>query len=119
MKKFLAVFLVLVSVIGMTGCQKRNLNYIVKHEDHITGIVREVYDKYILIYMEHEGYPGGAECEVPLDVEYQDSMTHFNVGDVVTVYYGEGIMETYPLRVAHVYAILLDTPADHSVNEVS
>ena len=119
MRKLLAVFMVFVSVISMAGCQKRSLNYIIKHEDHITGVVREVYDNYILIYMEHDGYPGGAECEVPLDVEYPDSVTHFNVGDVVTVYYGEGIMETYPLQVARVYAILLDTPADRSMNEVS
>ena len=119
MRKLLAMFMVLVSVISITGCQNRSLNYIIKHEDHITGVVREVYDNYILIYMEHDGYPGGAECEVPLDVEYKDSVTDFHVGDVVTVYYGEGIMETYPLQIAHVYAILLDTPADRSMNEVS
>ena len=119
MRKLLALLMVVISVVSLAGCQNRSLNAIIKHEDHITGVVREVYDDYILIYIEHDGYPGGADCEVSLDVEYKDSMTQFHVGDVVTVYYGEGIMETYPLRVARVYAILLDTPADRSTNEVS
>ena len=119
MKKLLALLMTVIAVIVLTGCQNRSLNSIIKHEDHITGVVREVYDNYIMIYIEHDGYPGGAECQVTLDVEYRDSVTHFDVGDVVTVYYGGGIMETYPLRIGHVYAILLDTPAERSMNEVS
>ena len=119
MKKLTAILLTLTCLLTMAGCGKRSLDHVIKHEDHISGVVREVHDSYLLIYMEHPGYPGGAECTVPLNVEYADSMTQFHVGDVVTVYYGEGILETYPLQVAHVYAILLDTPADRSVNEVS
>ena len=117
-KKLVAILLVLACLFTMTGCGKRSLNYIIQHEDHITGVVWEVHDSYLMIYIDHPGYPGGADCTVSLDVEYKDGMTHFNVGDVVTVYYEGGIMETYPLRVGHVYAILLDTPADRS-NEVS
>ena len=119
MKKLVAILLVLACLLTMAGCRKRSLNYIIQHEDHITGVVREVHERYILIYIENSGYPYGADCTVPLDVEYADSMTHFNVGDVVTVYYEGGIMESYPLQVGHVYAILLDTPADRSINNRS
>ena len=119
MKKLTAILLVFACLLTMTGCRKRSLNYIIQHEDHITGVVREVHESYILIYIENSGYPYGADCTVSLDVEYEDSMTQFQVGDVVTVYYEGGIMETYPLQVGHVYAILLDTPADRSINEVS
>ena len=119
MKKLVAIFLVFACLLTMTGCQKRSLNYIIQHEDHITGVVREVHDSYILIYIENSSYPYGADCTVPLDVEYEDSVTQFHVGDVVTVYYEGGIMESYPLQVGHVYAILLDTPANRSDNEVS
>ena len=118
-KKLVAILLAFACLFTMAGCGKRSLNYIIQHEDHITGVVREVHENYLLIYIEGFGYPNGADCTVPLDVEYKDSMTHFNVGDVVTVYYEGGIMETYPLQVGHVYAILLDTPADRSSNEVS
>ena len=119
MRRWIALFLIIVCVFGLTGCGNRSLNSVIKHEAYVTGVIREVYDSYILIYIENDGYPNGAECEVPLDVEYKDSMTHFDVGDVVTVYYDGGFMETYPLRIGHVYAILLDTPADRTVNEVS
>ena len=118
MKKLVALVLVVLFVFSLAGCGNRSLNDIIRHEDYVTGIVREVYDNYILIFIENSGYPNGAACEVSLNVEYKDSMTHFNVGDVVKVYYDGGIMETYPLRIGHVYAILLDTPADRSINEV-
>ena len=118
-KKLAAMMLVFACLLTMAGCQNRSLNDIIQHEDHITGVVREVHENYILIYIDHPGYPGGADCTVSLDVEYKDSMSQFCAGDVVTVYYEGGIMETYPLQVGHVYAILLDTPADRSVNEIS
>ena len=119
MKKLAAILLAFACLLTMAGCGKRSLNYIIQHEEHITGVVREVHESYILIHIDHPGYPGGADCTVSLDVEYKDSMTHFQVGDVVTAYYEGGIMETYPLQVGHVYAILLDTPADRGVNEIS
>ena len=119
MRKLIALLLVMVCVLSMSACRNRSLNSIMKHEAHITGVVREIHDCDILIYIENDGYPNGADCQVPLDAEYKDSVTQFCVGDVVTVYYGDGIMETYPLRIGHVYAILLDTLVDRSMNEVS
>ena len=119
MRKRIALLLVLVCVLSMSACRKRSLDYVIKHEAKISGVVREVHDDDILIYIENSGYPNGADCQVSLNVEYKDSVTKFHTGDRVTVYYGEGIMETYPLQIARVYAILLDTPADRSMNEVS
>ena len=34
-------------------------------------------------------------------------MTHFNIGDNVSVYYSGTILETYPAKINEVYAIIL------------
>ena len=119
MRKLIALLLVLVCVLSLSACRKRSLDYVIRHEASISGVVLEVHDGHILIHVENSGYPNGADCQVSLDAKYKDSMIQFSVGDVVTVYYGDGIMETYPLQIGHVYAILVDTPADRSMNEVS
>ena len=119
MKKGMALLLVLTSLFLLMGCQSRSLNSIIKNEPSIIGEVREVHEGYILIYFEDEGYPNGAECVVSLDVEYKDSVTELSVGDVVTVYHDGMIMESAPLQLHHVYAILLTEPADRSENNVS
>ena len=62
-------------------------------------------------------YPDGAECTVSLDVEIKDSMTDFNIGDKVTVYYNGDIAESDPMQISTVYAITLLEPADRSENK--
>ena len=119
MKKGITVLLVLTCIFSLLGCQSRSLNSVIKKEPSITGQVREVHEGYILIYFADEGYPNGAECVVSLDVEYKDSVTELSVGDVVTVYHDGVIMESAPLQLHHVYAILLTEPAERSENNVS
>ncbi len=109
MKKLMAFVLALVYLMGMVGCSK-SMHYIIENEPNITGIVKEVHHNYILIYMETDGYPHGADCTVSLNVENKDSMTHFSVGDEVTIYYDGTIAESDPLQINTVYAIILKTP---------
>lgn len=87
------------------------MNYIIENEPSITGIVKEVRDNSILIYIETDDYPYGADCDVSLDVENTDSYTDVSVGDEIVVYYNGDIAESDPLQINTVYAITLRTPA--------
>lgn len=82
------------------------MNDIIEHEPFIPGTVIETYEKYILIENKDGMY------SVSLDVENRDSMTHFNIGDGVKVYYDGKIAESWPMQVQHVYAIILVDPAN-------
>lgn len=110
MKKLTAFALALVCLTGITGCT-RSMNHIIENEPNIAGIVKEIHDTSILISVEADGYPYGADCIVSLQVENKDSMTHFDVGDEVVVYYNGAIAESDPLQIHTVYAITLKTPA--------
>ena len=116
MKKCIAFILTVVSVLCLVGCNNRSMNYIIENEPNISGVVEAVHDKYIIIYIETDGYPNGAECKVSLDVKNEDSMTHFSVGDEVVVYYDGMIAESDPLQINTVYAIALRSPAERSQN---
>ena len=110
MKKWTALILALVCVLGLAGCGGRTMNDIIAKEPSITGVVKETGENAILI--EHEG----SEYWVSLNVENKDSVTHFTVGDEVVVYYDGNIAESYPMQINTVYAITLKTPADRGDN---
>ncbi len=111
MKKQLAFVLVLVCALALAGCNNRSMNDIIAKEPNITGIVKDTAEKSILIENEN------GEYWVSLDVECKDSMTHFNIGDEVVVYFDGMVAESYPMQINTVYAITLKTPADRAVNE--
>lgn len=111
MKKFVALLLSLICVVSLVGCNSRSMNYIIENEPNITGIVNEADDNFILIKNED------GEYRVSLNVENKDSMTHFNIGDEVVVYYDGNIAESYPMKINTVYAITLKTPADRIEND--
>ena len=112
MKKIFAAALALICVLGLVGCNRDSMNYIIENEPKISGIVEEVHDDFIIIHIEADGYPNGAECKVSLNVENEDSMTHFDMGDEVVVYYNGDIAESDSLQINTVYAITLRTPAN-------
>lgn len=116
MKKLFTWILALACVWVLTGRYNRSMNYIIEHEPNISGIVKEIGDDSILIYIETTGYPGGADCEVSLDVENADSYTNVSIGDEVVVYYNGEIAESDPLQINTVYAITLRTPANQKVS---
>jgi len=111
MKKFVVLLLSLICVVSLVGCNSRSMNYIIENEPNITGIVNEAEDNFILIKNED------GEYRVSLNVENKDSMTRFNIGDEVVVYYDGNIAESYPMKINTVYAITLKTPADRIEND--
>ena len=113
MKKPIALMLVLLCLLGLAGCSNRSMNYIITNEPNITGIIKESNENAILIENEK------GEYWVSLNVENEDSMTHFHVGDEVVVYYNGNIAESYPMQINTVYAILLKEPADRTENNKS
>ena len=116
-KEYIGILLSIVFLLTLIGCNNRSMNYIIENEPSVTGIVEQVYDNSILIYCKQmEGYLSEVRCSVSLNVENQDSMTHFNVGDEVVVYYNGDVAESDPLQISTVYAITLKTPADRSEN---
>ena len=82
MKKYTTIIMAVLVILGLAGCNNRSMNSIIKNEPSVTGMVTEVHDKYIQIYIENEGYPYGADCNVSLDVENKDgTYSPINVGD--------------------------------------
>ena len=111
MKKLIVVLLI--CMLGLVGCNNRSMNYIIANEPNITGVVKEANENAILIENET------GEYWVSLNVENEDSMTHFSVGDEVVVYYDGNIAESYPMQINTVYAILLKKPANRTENNKS
>ena len=120
MKKCVALVLALICMLGLTGCNKKSMNNIISNEPSISGIVEEVNENSILIYIQTDGYPYGADCSVSLNVENEDGLySPIAVGDEVVVYYDGSIAESDPLQISTVYAITLKTPGDRSENDQS
>ncbi len=113
MKKLFIIVLALVCVLTLAGCSNRSMNDIIANAPSITGIVKDTGEKAILIENE------AGEYWVSLDVENKDSVTHFNIGDEVVVYFDGLVAESYPMQINTVYAITLKTPADKTENEKS
>lgn len=109
-KKFIMLIIALTCIIFLAGCNNKSMDYIIENELSIMGIVNDTNENFILIKNED------GEYQVSLNVENKDSMTHFNIGDVV-VYYDGYIAESYPMQINKVYAIILKMPADRTEND--
>ena len=109
MKRYFLFVLTVICSLLFIGC-KKSMNYIIENEPNMVGIVENTAEQAILIKND------SGEYWVSLDVENSDSMTHFNIGDEVVVYYDGIIAETYPGQINTVYAITLRTPADREGN---
>ena len=79
-KKIFPLALALAGLLALAGCRGRSMDYIIENEPSIIGIVEEVRDDSVLMRVEMEGYPYGAECSVSLAVENSDSYTHLSPG---------------------------------------
>lgn len=112
MRKYIAVIISIICVLGLVGCNNKSMNYIISNEPNIVGIITEVNENSVLIENET------GEYVVSLDVENSDGIySPMMIGDEVTVYYDGSIAESYPMQINQVYAILLKEPADRTVNE--
>ncbi len=109
MRKVRAVILAMsLCLFTLIGCS-RDINYIVDHEPCVRGTVAETATEAIVIDVasEDELYEEYSSIRVSLDVERKDSMTEFDVGDEVAVYYDGSITGSDPAEINTVYAILL------------
>ncbi|MDR7810234.1 M56 family metallopeptidase [Lacrimispora sp.] len=81
-------------------------------EPHFAGTVTEVNDNTILVIVDEgeEVRRNSDLISVSLNVKLKDSITHYNVGDRVIVYYNGEIAESYPAQINTVYAIVLTSP---------
>ena len=113
MNKFIRLCLTILFMFCLSGCGKKSMNDIINSEANITGIVKEATENSILIENENGKY------WVSLNVENKDSVTNFNIGDEVVVYYDGNIAESYPMQIKTVYAITLKTPANRAENNKS
>ena len=120
MKKYIALVLALVCVLGLVGCNTKSMNYIIENKPSVIGVVEEVHNDYVIMYSDTaDGYPNGSKWQISLNVENKDSYTDLSVGDEIVVYHDGNVMETDPLKVGTVYAITLKTPADRADNDKS
>ena len=114
MRKYIAVIISIICVLGLVGCNNKSMNYIISNEPNIVGIITEVNENSVLIENET------GEYVVSLNVENSDGIySPMMIGDEVTVYYDGSIAESYSMQINQVYAILLKEPADRTVNEQS
>ena len=112
MRKYLLMVLSNICILGLVACNKKSMNHIISNEASITGDIKEVYENSILIENE------SGEYVVSLKVENNDGIySPIMVGDKVAVYFDGSIAESYPMQINTVYAILLQEPANRTVNE--
>lgn len=103
------IFYLTFIIIFLSACTKpMNMNSVVK-EPNFTGRVEEIEENSILVRVDEDEEEAASSdlISVSLDVELEDSMTDFNVGDKVRIYYDGNIAESYPAQVNKVYAIIL------------
>ena len=107
MKRAAAVLMLLACLLGLAGCA-RTMDDIIAKEPSVKGIVRS-FDKESVVIENGDG-----TYSVSLNVECRDSVTHFEIGDEIVVYYDGKAAEGDPMRIDTVYAITLRTPASRT-----
>ena len=112
MKKLVGLLFVIMMGLSLCACgTKGNTINNIQNEPSIVGVITEVQDQYIQIYIEKDGYPSGALCNVSLNVENKDNLySPMKVGDEVVVYFSGEIAESYPMQINKVYGITLQKP---------
>ena len=112
MKKLIASLLALTCVLGLVGCNSRDLD----DKPTVTGVIQEIHDDHILIATSTaDGYPYGASIDVFISIKECDTIyTPLAVGDEIIVYYDGKMAESNPALVNTVYAITLKSPANKS-----
>ena len=49
MRKYTALFFILVCALELVGCNTKSMNYIIENKPSVTGVVEEVYNDYVII----------------------------------------------------------------------
>ena len=101
---YLSLIILVITLILLTGCIPMNMNSVVK-EPNFSGIIEEVYEKSILVKVNENESMSSDLVRVSLDLRLKDSITDFEVGEEVRIYYDGNIAESYPAQVNNVYTI--------------
>lgn len=107
MKRY--IFYLTFILVFLSACTKpMDMNSVV-NEPNFIGVVEETEGDSMLVRVDKDFDEASSSdlISVSLDVELKDSMTDFNVGDKVRIYYDGNIAESYPAQVNKVYAIIL------------
>jgi len=123
MKKIMALSMVLCLVFSFTACSKNSMNYIIDNMPSFKGVVTEFCEDEYIVVDTNADLKINEKFDiitVSLDVENADSMTDFDIGDEVAVYY-ETVYEDEDgiNRLDTVYTILLVEPANRDKNNMS
>ena len=95
----------IITLIILTGCLPINMNNVHK-EPNFIGVIEEVYDKSILVKVNENENISSDLVSVSLDLKLKDSITDFEIGEEVRVYYDGNIAESYPAQINNVYTII-------------
>lgn len=81
----------------------------ISNKPNFKGVVTEVYENSMMVSVnaDEDESKSSDLMIVSLDVKIKDSMTDFEVGNKVKVYYDGNIAESYPAQINTVYAVLL------------
>lgn len=111
MKKWILILFLVISLLA--GCSKKMDMNNVKNEPNFSGIVEEISENSILVKVNEteDEFQSSDLISVSLDAELKDSVTNFNIGDEVRIYYDGNIAESYPAQINKVYAITLISPS--------
>ena len=109
MRKLLLCFCIAMVLISLSGCTNGLDMKSVHNEPHFTGIVAEVFDRSILVKVneDEQAHIGSDFAFVSLDVYLSDGITDFMSGDEVIVFFDGMILDSYPVQIVNVYAIIL------------
>ena len=123
MKKIMALAMALCLVLSFTACSKNSMNYIIDNMPSFKGVVTEFCEDEYIVVDTNADLKINEKFDiitVSLDVENADSMTNFDIGDEVAVYYGMVYEDEDGInRLDTVYAILLVEPANRDKNNMS
>ena len=111
------MFALCASMLFLSGCINGLDMKTVHNEPNFAGVVVEVFDNSILVSVNENDAPhiGGGLAFVSLDVYLRDSMTDFMSGDEVVVFFDGMILDSYPLQIVNVYAIILTSQSKRDV----
>lgn len=105
---FISLSILIIGVIFAYKFKPLTMNDIYD-KPNFTGTVLDVWDGAILVSVneDEDEIKSSDKISVPLDVKLKDSITNFQVGDKVRIFYDGYILESYPAKIHTVYAILL------------
>lgn len=81
----------------------------INRQPNFTGEVIEVFNETITVSVDagEDELKSSDKMSVSIDAKLKESVTHFDVGDKVRVFYDGVIAESYPAQINTVYAIFL------------